>query len=70
LPDFLPLFWIGSKAVVAILAKRCSIIDVIATALRLRDDVVNIDANLVTSATPESRHLSYLVLQGWRKWHF
>src|SRR6516164_8628920 len=32
LPDFRPLFWIGSKASVAILAKRRSIIDVIATA--------------------------------------
>jgi len=64
------LFWIASKVSVAILAKRRSIIDVIATALRLRDDVVNIDANLVTSATAESRHLIYLVLQGLRKWHF
>ena len=36
LPDFRPLFWIGPKASVAILAKRRSIIDVIATAHRLR----------------------------------
>jgi hypothetical protein len=44
----------------AILAKRRSVIDVIGPALRLRNDVVNIDANLVTSATSECRHFSYL----------
>ena len=44
----------------AILAKRRSIIDVIGPALRLRNDVVNIDANLVTPATLERRHSFYL----------
>jgi hypothetical protein len=70
LPDFRPLFWIGSISSVAILTKRCSIIDVIATTHRLRDDVVNINANLATSATLEGRHLFYLVLQALRKRHF
>jgi hypothetical protein len=41
-------------------AKRRSIIDVTAPALRLRNDVVNIDTNLAASATLERRHFFYL----------
>jgi hypothetical protein len=70
LADLLPLFCIRSKSIVTILAKRRSIIDVIASALRLGNDVVNIDTNLAASGNIGTPPFFLLVVSELRRMAF